>query len=194
MRPEDHIDENLVPTEENFAPEHSSEKEELLKSIRKNCRVYIIFYSILAIIFAINGIVHFDDVSETKLYMCPLVALMLVFTLIMVFYAVIYNRISQSSTASEMQHFLKLLGPDSRFSKLIIIVLTLCFMMAGALRLLGYYPWYVIILAALGIAICIGGLWWLLKRSGKGDPNDMNIKKLQALEEKEKQSLQETAE
>ena len=194
MRPEDHIDENHVPTGQDFAPERASEKEQLLKSIRKNCRIYIVFYSILGIVFAVNGIINFDEVSETKLYMCPLIALMLVFTLIMMFYVFIYHRISQSSTASEMLHFLKLLDADSRFSKLIIIVLTLCFMMAGALALLGKYPWYVILLAALGIAVIICGLWWLLKYSGKGDSNDLNIKKLQALEEKEKQSSQETAE
>ena len=77
MRPEDHIDENQVPTRQDFAPEQASEKEQLLKSIRKNCRFYIVFYSILGIVFAVNGIINFDEVSETKLYMCPLIALML---------------------------------------------------------------------------------------------------------------------
>ncbi len=189
MKREDHIDEKYVPTEEDFAPEQVNEKEQLLKSIRKGCRFYIVFYSILAITFALEGFIKLDDVSDSKLYLCPLIALMLVFALVMVFYAFIYDLVRRSSTASEMQHFLKLLGADSLFSKLILIIMTLCFMMAAALWLLDKCPWYLILLAAIGIAALIGGVWWLLKNSGKGNPDDMNIEKLRALEEKENQSL-----
>ena len=69
MKPENHIDEHQIPTEEEFAPEQVNEKEQLLKSIRKGCRFYIVFYSVLAIIFAINGIIKFDDVNDSKLYL-----------------------------------------------------------------------------------------------------------------------------
>ena len=188
MKPEDHIDEHQIPTEENLAPEQVNEKEQLLKSIRKGCRFYIVFYSVLAIIFAINGIIKFDDVNDSKLYLCPLIALMLVFALVMVFYAFIYERIRCSSSASEMQHLLKLLGADSLFSKLIILTTTLCFTLAVVLWLLDKSPWYLIVLAAIGVVALISGLWWLLKYSGKGDPDDMDIEKLRVLEEKEKQS------
>ena len=187
MKPEDHIDENYIPTEEDFAPEQVNEKEELLKSIRKGCRFYIVFYSICSIVFAINGIVKFDDVSDSKLYLCPLIASMLVFALVMVFYAFIYDRISRCTTAKEMQHFLKLLGPDSLFTKLILITATLCFMMATFLWLLDKCPWYIILLAVTVIAAIIWGLWWLLKYSGKGEPSDIDIERLRALEEKENQ-------
>ena len=74
MKPENHIDENYIPSEEDFAPEQVNEKEQLLKSIRKGCRFYTVFYSILAIVFAIEGIIKFDDVSDSKLYLCPLSA------------------------------------------------------------------------------------------------------------------------
>ena len=189
MKPEDHIDENYVPTEEDFAPEKINEKERLLKSIRKGCRFYTVFYTILAIIFAIEGIIKFEDVSDSKLYLCPLIALMLIFALVMVLYAFIYDLIRRSSTAKEMQHYLKLMGADSLFSKLILITSTLCFMMAIVLWLLDKCPWYLILFAAIGIAALIGGLWWLLIYSGKGNPDDMDIEKLRTLEEKEQQSL-----
>ena len=35
------------------------------------------------------------------------------------------------------------------------------------------------------VGAVIAGLWWLLKYSGKGDPRDIDIEKLQALEEEE---------
>ena len=189
MKPENHIDENYIPSEEDFAPKKVNEKEQLLKSIRKGCRFYTVFYSILAITFAIEGIIKFDDVSDSKLYLCPLIALMLVFALVMVLYAFIYDLIRRSSTAKEMQHFLKLMGADSLFSKLILLTSTLCFMMAAVLWLLDKCPWYLIILAAIGIAAVIGGLWWLLIYSGKGNPDDTDIERLRVLEEKEQQSL-----
>jgi len=64
----------------------------------------------------------------------------------------------------------------------------LCFTLAVVLWLLDKSPWYVIVLAAIGVVALICGLWWLLKYSGKGDPDDMDIEKLRVLEEKEKQS------
>ena len=189
MKPEDYIDDNYVPTEEDFAPEKVNEKEQLLKSIRKGCRFYTVFYSILAIIFALEGIIKFDDVSDSKLYLCPLIALMLVFALVMVIYALIYDRMRRSSTAKEMKHFLKQMGADSLFSKLILTTSTVCFMMAVVLWLLDKCPWYLIILAAIGVAALIGGLWWLLIYSGKGNPDDTDIERLRVLEEEEQQSL-----
>ncbi|MBR4830124.1 MAG: hypothetical protein IKZ92_10045 [Muribaculaceae bacterium] len=185
MKPEDYIDENYVPTEEDFAPEQVNEKEELRKSIRKSSRSYTIFYIIMAIIFAANGIIKFDDISESKLYLCPLVALMLVSSLAMVFYAIIYDCIRRASTAKEMQRFLNLLGSDTVFTKLIIITMTLCIMAAAVLGLIDKSPWYVIVLVVIGLAALIGGLWWLLKYSGKGDSRDIDIEKLQELEEKD---------
>ena len=190
MKPEDHIDKNYIPSEDDFAPEQVNEKEQLLKSISKGCRFYTVFYSILAIVFAIEGIIKFDDVSDSKLYLCPLIALMLVFALVMVLYAFIYDLIRRSSTAKEMQHFLKLLGANSLFSKLILLTSTLCFMMAAVLWLLDKCPWYLIILAAIAIAALIGGLWWLLIYSGKGNPDDSDIERLRVLEEKEQQAMQ----
>ena len=92
MKREDHIDEKYIPTEEDFAPEQVNEKEQLLKSIRKGCRFYIVFYSILAITFALEGFIKLDDVSDSKLYLCPLIALMLVFALVMVFYSSVVPR------------------------------------------------------------------------------------------------------
>lgn len=186
MKPEDPIDENYVPTEEDFAPKQADEKEELRKSIRKGCRFNTIFYSILAVVFAICGMVKFDDISDSKLYLCPLIALMLVSSLTMVFYAIIYERIRQSATAKEMQQHLNLLGSETLFTKLIVIAMSGCIIVAAILGLIDKCPWYVIVLAAIGIAAIIAGLWWLLKNSGKGDARDIDIEKLQALEEQDK--------
>ena len=186
MKPEDHTDENYVPTEEDLAPVQEDEKEQLRKSIQKTCRWNIGFYIILAILFAINGIIKFDEVSDSKLYLCPLIACMLAASLAMGFYAIIYNRIRQDETAREMQQHLDLIGSNTLFSKLIVIIMTMCITAAAVLGLIDKSPWYVIVLAAIGIIAAIGGVWWLLKYTGKADPRDEDIEKLLTLEEKDK--------
>ena len=149
MRPEEYIDENDIPTEEDFAPEHVDEKEQLRRSIKKGSRFYTVFYSLLAVAFVINGIIQLDNVSESKLYLCPLIAIML--------NAIVYHRIGRASTAKEMQHYLNLMGSDVLFTKLIITTMTICIMVAAVLGLIDKCPWYVIVLAVLGIAVIIGG-------------------------------------
>ena len=186
MRPEEYIDENDIPTEEDFAPEHVDEKEQLRRSIKKGSRFYTVFYALLAVAFVINGIIQLDNVSESKLYLCPLIAIMLISAVAMAFYAIVYHRIGQASTAKEMQHYLNLMGSDVLFTKLIITTMTICIMVADVLGLIDKCPWYVIVLAALGIAVIIGGLCWLLKYSGKADPRDIDIERLMTLEDDDK--------
>lgn len=169
MKPEDHID----------------EKERLHKSIKKGCRAYSIFYIIMGILFLINGIVHVDRVSDSKLYLCPLIALMLVSAIAMGFYALIYERIRRATTAREMKKLLDLTGADTIFSKLLLITMTLCIMVAAVLGLIDKSPWYVIALTVIAIAAIISGLWWLIKHSSKKDARDMDIEKLLTLEEQE---------
>ena len=185
MRPEDHIDENYVPTEKDSTPEQVDEKEQLLHSIKKGCRVNTIFYIIMGILFLINGIVHLNAVSDSKLYLCPLIALMLVSAIVMVFYALIYDSIRRASTAKVMKHFLDLTGANTVYSKLILITMTLCIIVAAILGLIDKTPWYVIVLVVIGIAAIISGVWWLIKRYGKGDSRDIEIERLLAIEEQE---------
>ena len=99
MRPEDHIDENYVPTEENNATKQVDEKEKLRNSIKKSCRVNTILYGLAALFFLVNGIVHLDNVSMSKLYLCPLIAMMLISAFAMITYALVYNLIRRASTA-----------------------------------------------------------------------------------------------
>ena len=186
MKPEYYNYENYVPTEEDFARELVDEREELRKSINKSCRINTILYVILAILFTINGIVKYDDVNENKLYLCPLIACMMAAALAMGFYAIVYHRIRHDSTAREMQQHLKLLGSGSRFNKLIVITMTLCITAAAVLGLIDKCPWYVVVLAALGIIAVVGGIWWLLKHTGKADAHDKDIERLLALEDNEK--------
>lgn len=166
--------------------DYNDEKEQLCKSIHKSCRWNVIFYVILAILFAVIGIVKFDEVSDSKLYLCPLIAGMLAASLAMLFYAIIYNRIRQDETAREMQQHLDLIGSDTLFTKLIVITMTLCITAAAVLGLIDKSPWYVVVLAAVGIIAAIGGVWWLLKYTGKADPRDSDIERLLDLEKKEK--------
>lgn len=185
MRPEEYNDENNVPSEEDFAPEQVDEKAELRKSIDKGCRANTIMYVVAGLFFLINGIVHIDDVSDSKLYLCPLIALMLISTIAMGFYAMIYDRIRRAKTGREMQKFLDLLGPESKFSNLIIFTMALCIIIAAILGLMDKSPWYVIVLVVVGIAAAIYGLWWLLKYTGMGETHDKDIERLQAMEEEE---------
>lgn len=186
MRPEDNNDNDHGPAQVDVTPEHADQKERLRKSIHKTCRQNTVFYVILAILFAIFGIVKFDEVSESRLYLCPLIACLLAASLAMGFYAIIYNRIRLDSTAREMQQHLDLIGSDTLFSKLIVITMTLCITAAAVLGLIDKCPWYVVVLAATGIIAAIGGVWWLLQYTGKADPRDEDIEKLLALEEKDK--------
>ena len=133
MKPEDYIDENYVPTEDGFALEQVDEKEELRKSIKKGCRLNTIFSIFMAIVFVIDSIVKFDDVSVNKLYLCPMIALMLLFAIYLVFYAIIYDRIRRASTAKEMKQYLLLLGTDTLFAKLMLVIMALCIIVAAVL-------------------------------------------------------------
>ena len=177
MRPENPIDDNQTQVDE---------KEQLRKSIQKSCRWNTVLYIILAFFFAILGIVKFDEVSDSKLYLCPLIACMLAASLAMVFYAIIYDRIRQDETAREMKQHLDLIGSDTLFTKLIVITMSLCITAAAVLGLIDKSPWYVIVLAAAGIIAAVAGAWWLLKYTGKADPHDEDIEKLLTLEEQEK--------
>ncbi len=177
MRPENPIDDNQTQV---------NEKEQLRNSIQKSCRAHTILYSIAALIFLGNGIIHLDQVNDSKLYLCPLIAVMLVSTFAMAVYAIVYDRIRRATTAREMQQHLNLLSADTVFSKLIITTMALCLSIAAVLGLIDKSPWYVTVLAGLGVAGAIGGFWWLLKYTGKADPRDEDIEKLLTLEEKEK--------
>lgn len=185
MKPEEHIDENYAPIEENYVPERIDEKEQLRQSIKKGCRAYSILYIIMGILFLINGIFHLDKVTDSTLYLCPLIALMLIATIAMGSYAFIYENIRRASTAKEMQKFLSMTGADTMFSKLILITMTLCIMVATILGLIDKAPWYLIVLAVIGIGAIIAGLWWLIKHSNKKDTRDIEIEKLMALEEQD---------
>ena len=168
-------------------PENSiDEREQLRNSIQKSCRAHTILYSIAALFFLGNGIIHLDQVNDSKLYLCPLIAVMLVSTFAMAVYAIVYDRIRRATTAREMQQHLNLLSADTVFSKLIITTMALCLSIAAVLGLIDKSPWYVTVLAGLGVAGAIGGFWWLLKYTGKADPRDEDIEKLLTLEEKEK--------
>ena len=177
MRPENPINDNQTQVDE---------KEQLRNSIQKSCRAHTILYSIAALIFLGNGIIHLDQVNDSKLYLCPLIAVMLVSTFAMAVYAIVYDRIRRATTAREMQQHLNLLSADTVFSKLIITTMALCLSIAAVLGLIDKSPWYVTVLAGLGVAGAIGGFWWLLKYTGKADPRDEDIEKLLTLEEKEK--------
>ena len=166
--------------------EYIDEKVRLRKSINKSCRINTFLFVITGLFFLFNGIVHVDDVSESKLYLCPLIALMLISTLAMAFYAMIYDRIRRCPTGKEMQKYLDLLGADSKFSKLIVITMSLCLIFAAILGLVDKSPWYVIVLAVIGIAAVIYALWWLLKYSGQSETRNSDIEKLQALEEEDR--------
>lgn len=185
MKPDNYIDDSHAPAQGDFATEQVDEKEQLRKSIHKSCRQNTIFYIILAILFAINGIVKFDEVSDSKLYLCPLIACMLAASFAMGFYAIVYNRIRHDETAREMQQHLDLIGADTLFTRLIVITMTLCITAAAVLGLIDKSPWYVVVLAALGIIAAIAGVWWLIKYSGKADPRGEDIDRLLALEEKD---------
>ena len=183
-------------TEENINHHHTSsrdfalgqvdEKEQLRRSIKKGCRAYTIFYIIMGITFLVNGIFHIDRVSDSKLYLCPLIALMLVSAIAMGFYAFIYENIRRASTAKDMKKFLDLTGANTLFSKLILFTMTLCIIVAAVLGLIDKASWYVIVLAVIGIAALIGGLWWLLKYTGTGETHDKDVERLMALEEQDK--------
>jgi L-asparagine transporter-like permease len=180
MKPEDYIDENYVPTEEDFAPEAVDEKEELLKYIKKSSRIYIISSCVVAIAFTINAIVEIDMLDSSRMYTYPLIAAMLLCVLVFGYIALIYYRIFRAKTAQEMRSQIDRIGSNSLFSKAMLSILALCVMAGTALAMMGKCHWAVTALVVIVIGVLFRGFWWLFKDNKSN--LDQEIEKLQKLE------------
>ena len=180
MKPEDYIDENYVPTEEDFAPEVVDEKEELLKYIKKSSRIYIISSCVVAIAFTINAIVEIDMLDSSRMYTYPLIAAILLCVLFFGYSAFVYHRIFRAKTTQEMHNLIDRIGSHSLFSKGMLCILALCLMAAVAIAMMGKCHWAVIVLVVIVIGALFCGLWWLFKDNRS--ELDEKIEKLQKME------------
>ena len=180
MKPEDYIDENYVPTEEDFAPEAVDEKEELLKYIKKSSRFNIILSCGLVIAFTINAIVEIDMLDSSRMYTYPLIAAILLCVLFFGYSAFVYHRIFRAKTTQEMHNLIDRIGGNSLFSKAMLSILALCVMAGTALAMMGKCHWAVTALVVIIIGVLFRGFWWLFKDNRSN--LDQEIEKLQKME------------
>ena len=187
MRPEDYIDENYVPTEEDFAPEKEAvkvdEKEELRKYIRKNYRYRSIVYMILAIMFFIEAIYRFHWVRSPEAFDYGLSVMFLLCGLGMMYQVIVHYRVCRSATAVEMQHHLNKLANDSVSTRIALVFLSLSFVTLAVLSLMDKCRWYVILLVALGVLGLTFGFWWVILKLSQDVSADADVKELMLLEQ-----------
>lgn len=179
MKPEDYIDENYVPTEEDFAPEVVDEKKELLKYIKKSSRINIISSCGMAIAFTINAIVEIDMLDSSRMYTYPLIVAILLGVLFFVYSAFVYHRIFRAKTTQEMRNLIDRVGSHSLFSNAMLCILALSMMAAAAIAMMGKCHWAVIVLVVIVIGALFRGLWWLFKDNRS--ELDKEIEKLQKM-------------
>ena len=180
MKPEDYIDKNYVPTEEDFAPEVVDEKKELLKYIKKSSRFNIILSCGLVIAFTINAIVEIDMLDSSRMYTYPLIVAILLGVLFFVYSALVYHRIFRAKTTQEMRNLIDKVGSHSLFSNAMLCILALSMMAAAAIAMMGKCHWAVIVLVVIVIGALFRGLWWLFKDNRS--ELDKEIEKLQKME------------
>lgn len=180
MEPEDYIDENYVPTEEDFAPEVVDKKKELLASIKKSSRVNVISSCVMAIAFMIIAVIEIDMLDSSRMYTYPLIAAILLCVLFFGYTALISYRIFRAKTAQEMRNLIDRIGSHSLFSKGMLCILALCLMAAAALAMMGKCHWAVTVLVVIVIGVLFCGLWWLFKDNRS--QLDEEIEKLQKME------------
>ena len=146
MKPEDYIDENYVPTEEDFAPdpvEPVDEKAELRKSIKKDNRFRSIMNFAVAVLWAVIGIWYLNRASENDWGMYPLAFAFITLALSNAYESIVYNNIRRASSAREMKHHLSKLSNDAFFKKITLFILALCFGAGLALEYTSHCRWFV---------------------------------------------------
>ena len=181
MKLEDNIDENYVPTEEDFAPKVVDEKEELFQYIKKSARAYSILYCVGSIAIVIVGVVlEMVRADSIRLYEYPIAAFLGISVLYWAYYAFIHYRIFRAKTAQEMHDQAKRISGNSVSSKAALSFLALCLMAIASLAMLGRCHWSVILLTVIGIAALCYGFWWLFKDYNSQLEKD--IEKLQNME------------
>jgi len=186
MKRENYIDENPVPTEDDFSPRKVDEKLELRKSIKRGCRTWIIITFITALIFAIIGTIYLVNYSYF------LGAIIMVVAFYWGYLAYVYYRIQHASTAKEMLHHLDKLLFGNYFidDTTLVRALAIGGIAAGLILDMGYnLHWVVTLLVYIVIVFLIVVLFCSCLKYETGsypqdDKIDKKIEKLLDLEEK----------
>ena len=177
MKPKDYIDENYVPTDEDFEPEKIDVKEQLRKDIKKQCRFNAVgqLCFIFMTVALINTCWHDSIYTVIFLIICALWAMFLVFA---------NYRISRAHTVQEMQRWHNRMNKDSLFFKVQFVVLGLSAVIITVLSMKDEYPWYLIAFVVIIIVAIVVGILWLNLNHDKDSVGE-DIQRLKELEDEE---------
>ena len=177
MKPEDYIDENYVPTDEDFEPEKIDVKEQLRKDIKKQSRYNAVgsLCYIFMTVSLINTCWHDSIYMVIILIICALWAMFLVFA---------NYRISRAHTVQEMQRWHNRMNKDSLFFKVQFVVLGLIAVIITVLSMKDEYPWYLTALVVIVIVAIVVGISWLNLNNDKDFVGE-GIRRLKELEDEE---------
>ena len=191
MKPVDYMDDDDVPTKDDFSSHSIDEKFELRRSIKKKSRFWVFISWITAVLFAVIGTFYLFDHSYS-IASFSIAVLCFGAALYWGYFGYIYFRILRASTAKEMLRHLDKLYFDPVFVGDEPPIRGLCFGAIAALSgILGvdyHFHWSVYLLVFIIIAFFIAVLIWSWRKHESGNfPQDgeieNTIEKLQDLEE-----------
>ena len=182
MKLEDYIDENHVPTKEDFELDKEDEKVKLRKTIKEKSNVRAIIYWILSLLFMMIGI---SDILSSSSNFSGAGWILIGFLL--GYYGYVYYRIHQATIAEIMQQHYNKLGPDSLFMKLFSVAFGIIVGALISFQLMKHdYQWYVALLVFIIIAAIVAGLFLELNKHTLLEyehPLGKEIERLHVLEE-----------
>lgn len=178
MKPEDYIDENDVPTEEDFMPEEVDEEKRLRKDIKKQC-----FFNMLCFICITGSMVMNSFTWHGSIYMIVFAVICALTSLFLVF---VYYRISRAPTVQEMSYWHSKSTGSSPFFKGLFALLGLVAALGVASSMWDAYPWYLTTFVILLIVAIVFGVFWLMANYKEDSLGD-DIESLKELEEEKKQ-------
>lgn len=179
MKPEDYIDENNVPSEEDFLPEKIDEKAQLLKDIKRQCGFNVLGYISLIAIMPLCFFTWHDSIH--------MIAIIVLCVLGCLFAAFANYQIRRAQSVQEMLRWNNKLSKNSMLYQGWFLMLALIATLDVVLGLKDQSPWYITTLVGTLVLVGILGLKWLTEKYSK-DPVGEDIKRLKELENQETQT------
>ena len=177
MKPEDYIDENYVPTEEDFLPEKVDKKAQLRKDIKKQSG-----FNALAFIFLAVMLLKDLFVRDNSIYMLTSIVTV---GLSCLFLVIAYFHIWRAHSVHEMLSWHRRINDSSLFFKWLFVIIAVIAVIGAFISMKGEYPWYLTAFVIITLVAIIAVLLWLFANH-KQDSLGEDIQRLKELEDEEK--------
>ena len=177
MKPEDYIDENYVPTEEDFLPEKVDKKAQLRKDIRKQSG-----FNALAFIFLAVMLLKDLFVRDNSIYMLTSIVTVVLSCLFLV---IAYFHIWRAHSVQEMISWHRRINDSSLLFKCLFVIIAVIAVVGAFISMKGEYPWYLTAFVIITLVAIIAVLLWLFANH-KQDSLGEDIQRLKELEDEEK--------